>query len=201
MAYDEADWLGLGPNYVFYATYDQGSIKINTEKPLTWDEAFINFWNTYWIPIILVAIGIFFLWFVLRPRWIMSRMYDEAFGWLTQVTIPTEYKSVSGILDDILFVRNTLRQIPLSNRIFDMYNKWYATGSKLQLLNNDITDYFEIDNFFDKIKTRERLLHSTSEPWLEAMEKPEDPHSDKINKETLDACERCLFGIDWTKYK
>jgi hypothetical protein len=51
------------PTYVFYATYDQGSIKIITQVPrqITFAESLTNFWDTYWVPIILIVSGIIVL--------------------------------------------------------------------------------------------------------------------------------------------
>ncbi|MFZ0510876.1 MAG: hypothetical protein WAM14_04650 [Candidatus Nitrosopolaris sp.] len=209
------------PNYVFYATYDQGSIKIITEKPLTWGEAFVNFWNTYWIPIILIASGIIVLWYVvLRPSfWIFLNLYLRfprfAALLFSLNKEAQDYKSASDILSDILIVRNRLRQQPLWNEDFfldsnntTLDSKWDSTNlkSKLQLVNNNTQDYFDIDNFFEKIKNREKFVFLDTldpEPGLGAPIQSViyDDDLRKINKEVFDICEHCLFAIDWTKYK
>ena len=65
--------------------------------------------------------------------------------------------------------------------------------TQLQLINNNIEDYFEIDNFIEKIDTRAE--------YLSKLKQPNENHLKQINQETLDACERCLWAVNWTKYK
>jgi len=81
-----------------------------------------------------------------------------------------------------------------------MYYTWDSTNqkSKLQLINNNIEDYFDIDNFFEKIRIRQFFLNS-----FQSIEdrKANENELKKINKETLEVCEHCLFAVDWTKYK
>jgi hypothetical protein len=161
--------------------------------------------------------------------WIWTRQYmSEEFG----------YKSASDILSDMLIVRNSLRQEPLYRNSLreqppsllertrrqerfhvnslrqqqppSLDSKWDSTSqkSKLQLVNNNTQVYFDIDNFFEKIKNREEFvfLEYTLEPdpGVGAPIQSVTSSDDKlrtINKEIFDLCEHCLFAIDWTKYK
>lgn len=170
------------PNYVFYATYDQGSIKITTERQTSWVDAFVNFWNTYWIPIILIVAGFAVISFIFRiiydaPIWAgfaMPYLLIRALLPRPKLFEYFRYKSTSEILSDMLYVRFMLSNYTLmgdpslsydGGRIVDrvihdtlyaLPRRWDSTGSlsKLQLFNNDIEDYIEIDNF--KIDARNR---------------------------------------------
>ena len=127
-------------NYVTYATYDQGSIKIikNIQKNLSSTEMLMDFLNDNLIPIILIVGGFGILvgvWiFLLRPfhaivkKTIGTLVYSSPFHYVTiffeyimkplgihsnNQNIPKNmegYKSLSQILDDILEVHRILRK-------------------------------------------------------------------------------------------
>ena len=74
--------------------------------------------------------------------------------------------------------------------------------TRLQLLNNNIEDYFEIEKFFEKIQKCDTFLsHYTGYDGIQHIGYRTEQDLRKINKETLEICEHCLFGIDWTKNK
>lgn len=74
--------------------------------------------------------------------------------------------------------------------------------TRLQLLNNNVEDYFEIEKFFEKIQKRDKFLsHYTGHDGVRRIGYRTEHHLRKINKETLEICEHCLFAIDWTEYK
>jgi hypothetical protein len=206
------------PSYVFYATYDQGSIKIITEKPLTYLEEILNFSNTYWIPITLIGSGlavfVFFVGLIIVRRSRKGAVHED----IMRIKRERSYTSASQILNDILLVYDSLKhqeslsrglglddQAHLSTEHFYISYKWqqWYNIRFSKLLNNDIGDYFAIDNFFKTIKDREYVLRTFDAQRKKENVKaqPDEENLKKINQETLDACERCLFGIDWTKYK
>ena len=200
-------------HYVLYATYDQGSIKIIIPRPLNWSDAFINFWNTFWIPIFLIASGITTLCGFIIYRYIIRRRESmRQIAEISRVISKSNraYESVSEILYDILTVREDLSKDPLSINWLFMLARWQNTEGKmrLQLFKNNIIDYIDVNNFLEKMQTHSKKANESGGFPAYYGAKPGDTDAktrrddlEKINKEILDGCGHYLFDIDWTKYK
>jgi hypothetical protein len=160
------------PEYTAYITYDQGSSKIFIGKPLSLSDVIFNFWNTDWIPIVTIAVGIYILFSILNLRkGGIQPIKDPLFlliGWWAQKSLlgigasvsniissfaikikRHQYKDARQILEDIFELQKlniSFYDDPLDIAI----ENWDRTqgGTKRRILGYDMKSYNLVDNFF-----------------------------------------------------
>ena len=191
-------------SYTIYATYDQGSIKNLSQESISASEGFVEFLNTYQIPLILIVAGIVFaiiaLFTIFAPFVMLLKSGLAIYKIFRRRYKGISIRSISDVLDDLLLVRHHLKNELLCEDILE--GEWYYTRDdiKRRVFRNNIREYLIVDSFYKILKVRNSFI-----PLKLPLEYETEPVRiessllDRLNKECLDLCENVLNDIDWTK--
>lgn len=220
LRYNVSESSTIYPEYIAYITYDQGSSKIFVGKPLSLVDVIINFWGTYWIPIVTIAVGIYILLSILTLRkwgletlkhpsgylylpvgWFMapftlSLLISKSFSELFIKIKRRRYKNAGQVLEDI-FELQKLKFLTYNVNVKfitlgNAIDNWNNTKgeTKRQIFRYDMKAYNLVDYLFSLLEKRRSLLYQTKDNLVEQK-------IDNINHEIAAKCDEIINNIDW----
>jgi hypothetical protein len=191
------------PEYTAYITYDQGSSKIFIGKPWTPFDLLFNFWGTYWIPIVTIAVGIYILVGIVSLLKSEGRkqLKDIPLGYFTGVLVSPLWlidplmfpgcKNAEQIHDSIIRIRGTL---PYLNPGIEYNRKWNLTAeeSRRRILRYNRKAYDLLESLFSTLDERWSLTKHGLIDDSKFKRKLDD-----LDLKIREECNEIINNIDW----